>query len=114
MTEDRPVYVPEYLVSFDHLEKIALEYDLKLIERKNFHEFYAENIDLDGNQRLFSDMVASQVQDQMTEEGWSEQWEICGLYTMFAFQKLGQYRHRRRENFGNYKLIRKANVRDLT
>ena len=72
MTEDRPVYVPEYLVSFDHLEKIALEYDLKLIERKNFHEFYAENIDLEGNQRLFSDMVASQVQDQMTEDGWAE------------------------------------------
>jgi len=40
MSEDRPVYVPEYLVSFDHLQQLALEYDLKLVEKKNFHEFY--------------------------------------------------------------------------
>jgi hypothetical protein len=49
MSEDRPVYVPEYLVSFDHLETIALEYGLKLIERKNLHEFYADNIEKGGN-----------------------------------------------------------------
>lgn len=49
MSEDRPVYVAEYLVSFDFLEQIALEYGLKLVERKNFHEFYQENIDLGSN-----------------------------------------------------------------
>ena len=49
MSEDRPVYVPEYLVSFDFLEKLALEYGLKLIEKKNFHEFYEDNIALGDN-----------------------------------------------------------------
>jgi hypothetical protein len=86
MTEDRPVYVPEYLVSFDHYEKIALEYDLQLLERTNFHEFYAENIDQGCNQKIFRDMVSSQLEStKMTEADWAEQWEICGLYTMFAF-----------------------------
>ena len=113
MTEDRPVYVPEYLVSFDHFQKIALEYDLQLVERKNFHEFYADTIDAGDNQKLFTVMVSSQIETKMSEEDWAEQWEICGLYTMFAFQKLGQYSHRRRDNFGNYKLVRKVNVRDL-
>ena len=45
MTEDRPVYVPEYLVNFTHMEKIALEFDLELVEKKNFHEYYDEHID---------------------------------------------------------------------
>ncbi len=49
MSEDRPVYVAEYLVNFDHLEKLALEYGLKLVERKNFHEFYHDNIDKEDN-----------------------------------------------------------------
>lgn len=71
MSEDRPVYVPEYLVSFDFLEKLALEYDLKLIEKKNFHEYYADNIGLADNQTLFERMVASQVNDKMSEEGWA-------------------------------------------
>jgi hypothetical protein len=31
---------------------------------------------------------------------------------MFAFEKLGEKRSRRRDNFGNYKLIRKLNVKD--
>lgn len=112
MSEDRPVYVPEYLVSFDHLEKLALEYDLKLIEKKNFHEFYADNIPLSDNKNLFERMVASAVNDKMSEEGWAQQWEICGLYTMFAFEKIGEKKSRRRDNFGNYKLIRKMNVKD--
>jgi len=112
MSEDRPVYVPEYLVSFDFLEKLALEYGLKLIEKKNFHEFYDDNIALADNQPLFERMVASQVNDKMSEEGWAQQWEICGLYTMFAFEKIGEKKSRRRDNFGNYKLIRKMNVKD--
>jgi hypothetical protein len=67
MSEDRPVYVPEYLVSFDFLEKLAMEYDLKLIEKKNFHEFYDDNISLGDNKALFERMVASQVNDKMSE-----------------------------------------------
>jgi hypothetical protein len=45
LAENKVIYVPEYLVIFEHLSKLALEYDLELVERKNFHEFYAENIE---------------------------------------------------------------------
>lgn len=65
LSEGRPVYVPEYLVSFDHLERIALEYDLELVEKKNFHEFYADNID--RNTDLFQRMVGKEVNDKMSE-----------------------------------------------
>ena len=54
-------------MSFDFLEKLALEYDLKLIEKKNFHEFYDDNISLGDNKALFERMVASQVNDKMSE-----------------------------------------------
>lgn len=35
-----PVYVPEYLIIFDFLVEIAKEYELELIEKKNFHDYY--------------------------------------------------------------------------
>lgn len=57
MSEDRPIYVPEFLVIFEHLERIALEYDLKLVEKKNFHEFYDENIAFKEQSDLFDRMV---------------------------------------------------------
>jgi mRNA (guanine-N7-)-methyltransferase len=72
LSEDRPVYVPEYLVSFDCLEELAAEYGLRLVEKKNFHEFYADNIDLRDNQTIFQRMVASEVEDKMTEETWAQ------------------------------------------
>ena len=34
---NQPVFVPEYLIVFDNLEKIALEYGLRLVEKRNFH-----------------------------------------------------------------------------
>ena len=37
-------YVPEYLVIVPALVKIAKEYGLELVESKNLHEFYSENI----------------------------------------------------------------------
>lgn len=67
LSEGRPVYVPEYLVSFEHLEKIALEYDLELVEKKNFHEFYADNINIDKNTELFQRMVGKECNDKMSE-----------------------------------------------
>lgn len=110
LSEGRPVYVPEYLVSFDHLEKIALEYDLELVEKKNFHEFYAENIE--RNNELFQKMVGKEVNDKMSEHTLNQQWEICGLYLIFAFVKLGTKNRRERTIFKNYKGIRKVNVKD--
>ena len=35
-------HVPEFLVFFDIFERIAKEYDLNLVKRMNFHEYYAQ------------------------------------------------------------------------
>lgn len=37
-------YVNEYLIVVDELAKIALDYDLELVESRNFHDFFAKNI----------------------------------------------------------------------
>ena len=112
LTENRPVYVPEYLVSFEHLAQIALEYQLELVEKKNFHAFYQENIALPHNQALFQRIVSHDTDNQMSKEQLEQQWEICGLYTVFAFRKQGPKGRRRRDNFGNRKQVRFANVKD--
>ena len=38
------IYVPEYLVHFETLETIALEYGLKLVKKENFHEYYDSKV----------------------------------------------------------------------
>ena len=45
--------MPEYLVIFEHLEKLAAEYNLQLVEKTNFAEFYEKRTD----QVLFDRMV---------------------------------------------------------
>ena len=55
LADNRVIYVPEYLVIFEHLATLAKEYDLELVERKNFHEFYGDNIERE--QETFNRMV---------------------------------------------------------
>lgn len=57
-------------------------------------------------------MVSTTLDDKLTEEDIQEQWEICGLYLVIAFQKRGKAPFRARDNFGNLELIRYANVKD--
>lgn len=38
-------YVPEYLVIFSELERVAKEYGLSLVEKKNFHQVYQEKME---------------------------------------------------------------------
>jgi len=45
--------VPEYLVIFEHLEALAAEYNLQLVEKTNFAELYEKKTD----QVLFDRMV---------------------------------------------------------
>ena len=40
LSDGRPTYVPEYLVPFDMLVEMALEYGLVLEMKNNFHEYY--------------------------------------------------------------------------
>lgn len=71
------------------MKKFALEeFGLELVEKKNLVEFYQENIGLD-KQGLFERMVGKDLHDKLTEEDIQQQWEICQLYLVFAFRKVG-------------------------
>ena len=43
LSENRPIYVPEYLVIIENLERLAKEFGLRLVEKKNFMDFFSEN-----------------------------------------------------------------------
>eukprot|EP00347_Sterkiella_histriomuscorum_P015000 403358695 len=111
LLEDKKIHVPEYLVIFEYLEKLALEYNLKLIERKNFHEFYQESIQIPKNQQLFDKMVAKESGQKLTQDEVDMQFEISGLYQVFAFEKIGNQRRTTNRFFGNMKLYREINMR---
>lgn len=92
------------------MKEVALQHDLELVEKKNFIEFYSESID--ANRQLFDRMVTEKVDGKMTEDVLAQQWEICGLYLVFAFRKLGKKTKRIRNNFMNLKNARMVNVKD--
>ena len=92
-------YVPEYLVHFDHLEKIALEYDLKLEMKKNFHEFVDDTLNhpIEGKRRSAKNLLERMVERNLQgvdQQSVDEQWEIVGLYCVFIFKKIGQNQRR--------------------
>lgn len=49
--------VPEFLVCFKTLNRIAEEYGLKPIMRMNFHEYYSESLASQANVRTLEKMV---------------------------------------------------------
>jgi len=75
-------FVGEYLIIFNIFQKIAEEYDLYLVEKKNFHEFFEENMQNQLFRNLFSGMVRDL--DSPYKE---QQWEIIHLYMCFCFRK---------------------------
>ena len=62
-------YVPEYLVQFDHFEKVASEYDLKLEVKMNFHEYVDSKLNEKfeparrSHKRLLENMVERNLKD---------------------------------------------------
>jgi mRNA (guanine-N7-)-methyltransferase len=75
-------YVGEYLVIFEEFVKLCLEYDLHLVERKNFTEFYEENMENSYYRNLFRKMM-----HDIESANKEQQWEIIHLYQIFAFRK---------------------------
>ncbi len=75
-------YIEEYLVCFDVFVKICEEFDLHLVEKKNFTEFYEEILDKKYFYNLFTKMVKDL--DNETKE---KQWEIIQLYQFFVMRK---------------------------
>lgn len=73
-------YVPEYLVIVPTLLKIAKEYGLKLVESKNMHEFYSENITEKEYYDLFSRRMRFNADPSMPFLMDKELWDVSYLY----------------------------------
>jgi hypothetical protein len=74
--------VPEYLVHFSVLERIAKEYDLELVMREEFPNFYARH------ESEYRDLLHKMRVDALN----SDEWEAASLYVVFCFRKKGEYR----------------------
>ena len=55
--DDRIIYVPEYLVFFENLAEIALEYDLELDFHENFHDYYSTLTKSEGASNFFQRQI---------------------------------------------------------
>jgi len=75
-------FVGEYLIIFNKLVEICKEFDLHLVDKKNFHEFYAEN----SQNKFYKNMLNKMLKDYDNPSA-KDQWDIIYLYMMFAFQK---------------------------
>ncbi len=75
-------FVGEYLIIFDKLVEICKEFDLHLVDKKNFHEFYEEN----SQNKFYKNMLQKMLKD-VDNPSAKDQWDIIYLYMMFAFQK---------------------------
>ncbi|CED84600.1 mrna (guanine-n7-)-methyltransferase [Phaffia rhodozyma] len=78
--------VPEYLVHWENFERLASEYGLRLIYKKEFYEVFDEERDVPEFTDLLGRMkvVDSNGESAMTED----QWEAANLYLAFAFEKI--------------------------
>jgi len=75
-------YVEEYLVIFENFVKLCKEYDLHLVEKKNFTEFYEEQIENSFYRNMFRKMI-----QDLYDKTKDKQWEIIQLYQIFVFRK---------------------------
>lgn len=82
--------VPEYLVHFPTLERLAAQVGLKLRMKRTFHEVFCEKVKKDADlHRLLFRMEAVDEHGTITPE----EWEAAGIYIAFAFQKVGEPRN---------------------
>ena len=73
--------VGEYLVIFDEFVKLCEEYDLYLVENKNFTNFYEDNLD------KYKGMFIKMLGDELGKANRQDQWEIIQLYQVFVMRK---------------------------
>jgi len=106
---DKVVYVPEYLVIFNKFKELAEEYGLELLERKNFHEFYSDNIKNHSHRKVFFKMVRSKETD--TDKELKEQWDAIYVYMAFAFRMKGTPLERTCGNCGSTEHLREINAK---
>lgn len=78
---------PEYVVHFPTFRELALQYDLELVMRQNFHDFFTEfsSERYPEYQRLLGTMNVVDENGTISPD----QWDAIYLYTAFAFRKKG-------------------------
>ncbi|TFK54847.1 guanine-N(7)-methyltransferase [Heliocybe sulcata] len=77
--------VPEYVVVWEPFVRLAKEYNLHPVYRKEFHEVFQENQE---DKEFGPLMVRMKVVDQNGESHMNEdQWEAANIYIAFAFEK---------------------------
>lgn len=74
--------VPEYLVHFSVLERVARDYGLELVFREEFPDFFAKYVK--ENERLLKKMEG----DVLT----ADEWQAASLYVCFCFRKAGVFK----------------------
>lgn len=76
--EDAVDHCPEWLVPFGEMKRLAAEYGLELVSRKNFHTFVHDH--------------AQDISELMQKLGGSgsispDEWDCVSIYMTFVFQK---------------------------
>lgn len=77
---------PEFLVHFPTFEKLAAEYDLKLVMHSNFHDFFTEFSDENSYANYHRLLFSMRAVDQHGTIS-PDEWDAIYLYTAFAFRK---------------------------
>ncbi|OBZ75503.1 mRNA cap guanine-N7 methyltransferase [Grifola frondosa] len=77
--------VPEYVVQWDNFVKLAAEFDLQPVYKKEFHQVFEEHHEHSEFGPLLERMrvVDANGESQMDED----QWEAANIYIAFAFEK---------------------------
>ncbi|WVW80041.1 hypothetical protein I302_102014 [Kwoniella bestiolae CBS 10118] len=78
--------VPEYIVDWENFVSLAMEYRLRLIYKKPFHDILQE----EKGSRDFGPLLGKMgvVNDQGESSMDEDQWEAANLYMGFAFEKI--------------------------
>ncbi|WVR03912.1 hypothetical protein IAU60_000911 [Kwoniella sp. DSM 27419] len=78
--------VPEYVVDWENFEALAMEYRLRLVYKKPFHDVLQEEKETRDFGPLLGKMgVVNEYGESAMDE---DQWEAANLYMAFAFEKI--------------------------
>lgn len=81
--------VPEYLVHFPTLERLAAKVGLQLYKKWTFHELFCEKVKTD--QALYRLLFHMEAVDENGAIS-ADEWEAANIYLAFAFRKVGATR----------------------
>ncbi|KAK8861479.1 hypothetical protein IAR55_002300 [Kwoniella newhampshirensis] len=78
--------VPEYLVDWENFESLAMEYKLRLVYKKPFHDILQEEQGSRDFGPLLGKMGVVNADGESAMD--ADQWEAANLYMAFAFEKM--------------------------